>query len=250
MPKLSFLVLAFVAGLIGGFVAQTLFLPNLIEANIFGTADILKQVYKKSEESAAKTPLPVYKQLDFTEGIIRSEPVVVAVQAFKDNKLIRSGSGVVLTQDGLIITLNSLLPTDSDFFQVVSPAKIYRGQVVTRNIGKNLALLLIPENNLPIARFTKELPGLSAPLLVLSRLVETGIPKFQVLPTSVIRVDQTEKTFRTQTSYDSLIYGSPIIDQNGLVLALLDFRGSKPNLILADSLMALLEKYLSSGSFH
>ena len=239
------LLATLLVGGIGGLIAGVFVLPVLVRVNLFGTANLLNKllpqtqtVITKVEEKPVFIPQPDY----FSDAINKIEPRVVAIQSFSGGTLVRSGSGIVLTQDGLIGTLNSIVPPMLTV-QVSANGKIYSGKVVFRNYANNLAIISIGESGLEVAGLKSELPALGQNLLVFAKTVSFGQDKPLVAEALVSQTDTDRGLFKITIPYDQFLFGSVLIDDTGSVLGLLDFRTQKPAIIKAKA----LEESLSSA---
>lgn len=233
-------------GGLGGFLAGSIVLPLLIKTNFLGTAAIFNKlafqaqtVVTKIEESPILIPQPNY----FSDAIGKVESRVVAIQSFSGGTLVRSGSGIILTRDGIIGTLNSIVPSDAKIIQVIAGDKIYSGKIIFRNYNKNIAIISIAGSNFQAAGLKSELPALGQKLLVLAKTVGFGKSMPLVAEAIVSQADSNNEQFKINISYDQFLYGSAIIDNEASILGLLDFRNQKPLVITSE----LLADTLSAG---
>lgn len=112
--------------------------PNLI-ATVFNTLDnSLSLDGHGLDEFKRQNPSVI-------NAINTIEPSLASIESFNSGKLLQSGGGVVLTSDGLIMTLNSLVPLSADFYQISIDGKLTRGRVVYRDNVKNLAIIAVDE---------------------------------------------------------------------------------------------------------
>lgn len=245
MSNLKRFLLPALLGGMGGFIIGIVGLSIFVRYNFFGSAAIFTNVLPqeqnvviKVEEKPVFIPQPDY----FSDAINKIEPRVVAIQSFSGGTLVRSGSGVILTQDGLIGTLNSIVPPLL-IVQVSANGKIYSGKVVFRNYANNLAIISIGESGLEVAGLKSELPALGQNLLVFAKTVSFGQDKPLVAEALVSQTDTDRGLFKITIPYDQFLFGSVLIDDTGSVLGLLDFRTQKPAIIKAKA----LEESLSSA---
>ena len=201
-----------------------------------------QNVVKKVEEKTVFIPQPDY----FSEAITKIGPRVVAIQSFSGGTLVRSGSGVVLTQDGLIGTLNSIVPPLLTL-QVITNGKIYSGKVIFRNYTNNLAIISIGESGLEVAGLKSESPALGQNLLVFAKTVSFGQDKPLVAEALVSQTDTDGGLFKITIPYDQFLFGSVLIDDTSSVLGLLDFRNQKPLVMSTKLLEESLSKSLTKG---
>ncbi|MEK7507204.1 MAG: serine protease [Patescibacteria group bacterium] len=230
----------------GGFLASALAVPLSVRLNFLGTAELLNKLIKPGEiTTKIEQRTIVAPQTDyFKEAIEKTKNSIVAIQSFKEGRLLRSGSGLVLTQDGLIATVNSVVPTEANVFQVTNQGKILKAKVVFREFTNNLAIISVSAANFRVVRFGPDLPELGKNLLIFAKVVDFGKDTSLVAPALVSRVNEEKKTFKISADYDINLYGAGLIDNEGTVPALVSFRNAKPNLIPAIVINSALNDYL------
>ena len=242
-----------VAGAAGGLIASILIMPFLLRVNFLNTATILGNLttthqptttINKTENQPVITPQLNY----FSEAINKIQPSIVAIQSFSGGALIRYGSGIILTQDGLIATLNSVVPVGPSVMQVTNSGKISKAKVVFRDYSKNIAIISITvENNLQVARLRYELPGLGQKLLVFAEMVDFNEDKPLVEEALVSQVDSKNGQLKLSFTYEPSFYGAAVVDNDGIVFGLLDFRNQKPIVIMSKTLNDTLNAYLTKS---
>lgn len=262
------------AGFFGGLIGSLFILPLLLRANFLNMSVMIgkfvtqestphlsldrasrnsaKGLSKKGAGQATPTPIErpsiAYSpQVNyFSQAIEKIQPSVVAVQSFSGGVLMRYGSGIILTQDGLIATLNSIVPANASVIQVTNAGKIYKAKAVFRDYNKNIALISITaENNLPVARLNSDLPGLGQKLLVFAETVSFSEDKPLVEEALVSQADEKTGQFKLSLAYEQSFYGAAIADNDGNALGLLDYRYQKPVVILSKILNDILNAYLT-----
>ncbi len=247
MEKFKNFLIAFIIGGLGGFMASILVLPFLVKTNFLNSAVILdkivqpREIITKIEEKTVLVPRTEY----FSGSISKLKNSVVAIESFNQNQLIRMGSGIVMTQDGLVVTLNSVVPAEATVIQVINSGKIVSAKAVFRDYINNLAIINIPENDLQAVRLKEGLPELTQNLAILSKFFELGKDFLLVNPALVSQVDSDKNTFKISAQYDENNYGAALIDNNGSVLGILDFKNFKPVLILPEVINRDLSSYFA-----
>jgi S1-C subfamily serine protease len=99
---------------------------------------LLSSSLSPSPLSSLATPIP---NLSWERIVAERELSSVAIQAFLGSKAIRSGSGIILSADGLILTTADVVPIKNATYQVSFNDQFVRGTVVAQDIWNNLALL-------------------------------------------------------------------------------------------------------------
>jgi len=242
------LLVAFVGG-ISGILASGFLLPFLTRVNLWGTASFFDKLVNKPETAVTRVEKEtiIIPQSDFfSEAIKKIGSSIVTVQSFSGGRLMHSGSGIILTRDGLIITLNSLVPANAEIIQVTGGGKIYKAKVVSRDYTKNVALISVAEPNFQVAKLKSDLPSLGRELLIFSKLFSFGKETSFVEKAIVSRVDESGGTFEISAPYDSRLYGSALVDGEGTVLAIVDFKNQKPVVLSSKFISDFLNTYLAS----
>ena len=230
-----------------GFLAGVLFLPLSLRYNWLGSAALLseaiggREVVTRVEERTTVVPKSDY----FADAIEKVQGSVVAVQAFRQGALLRSGSGIVLTEDGLVATVNSVVPPEAKVFQVTKENRIYQASVIFRDYSKNLAVISVPGLNARAGQFKNATPQLADTLLVYSRQVRLGKDLAYIAGALASQV-VADTEFKISTAYYTALFGAAVVDTNGNILAMLDFKNGRPQAIAAPAVTAVLVSYLNS----
>ncbi len=234
-------------GILGGFLAQGVLVPFFIRTNFLYAANLLNQLYNsalvitKVEEKTIVAPQAEY----YTKAINEIKKSVVSVQSFSNSKLIRTGSGIVVTQDGLIITLNSLVPVEANVYQVSLNSKKFNAKVLSRNQPLNLAVISIPESNLNVTKIKKELPELGKNVLAFAMTLDLGKTNSYVVKTIISQIVDEQKQIKVPLALDQSLFGSALVDEEGALLGLVEFRGFANNVMSSQVIEEYLNKYLS-----
>lgn len=135
------------------------------------------------------------------------------IQSYQDGKLIRFGSGLVMTQDGLIITIEKVVPVGAQSYQVLVNGKVFNAAVVKRDAKNNLALLKVDSNGLKPATFDDKNPDPGATLYVFGRIASLTDSENFVHKVFVNRLAQ-EKVF-LDGRYEEYLSGAGLGNQKG-----------------------------------
>lgn len=127
----NFTIILFL-GFLGGLFGSYLFLNYFTEiylANILQPSLLVQSLVS-----------PVSNSSPWEKTITDSFSGTVAVQTFLDNKIVRQGTGIVLSSDGIVATVADL-EVPGAVYQIYYNDKISRGVVVKLNHGVNVLLL-------------------------------------------------------------------------------------------------------------
>ena len=146
------IVVFFVIGMVGGIFADQIFWPYFVERPLFYQYRLEKSPVYVTE----RKEVIIQENTALKEAIEKVEKSVVGVKTQTKAGEVLEGSGLIVTSDGLMITLAELVPQDSffSFFVDGTPHQINGGgQILKRDLKDNLALVKIEETNLPTVSF-------------------------------------------------------------------------------------------------
>ena len=205
-----------VLGLIGGIFADQVFCPYFIERPLF---------YKYRLEQASvyvteKNEIVVQENTALQDAVDKVKRVIVGVRAETRKGKVIEGSGLIITSDGLTVTLASIIPQGETFtlFLDNNPVPF---QVLKRDSKKDLALVLIaPE-------------GKSLPTIAFGDMDKTRLGERVFLVGNIFGENGIEKTVNTgiiknlysdfiQTNIleENIIKGSALFNIKGEALGL------------------------------
>lgn len=199
------IVVVFVIGMVGGIFADQVLWPYFVEKPFFYEYRLANIPFSITE----KNEITIQENIALQEAVEKVEKAVVGVG---------SGSGLVITSDGLVVTLAELVPKGENFTFVVD-GKISQSQVLKRDLENNLALVKIEDLGLQtcgFADFDKIRLGERVFLVGVIwektgplKIVNEGIVKFF-----------TADFIRTNIFEKSTLNGSALFNINGELLGL------------------------------
>lgn len=219
MPIKQFIyfLLAVSAGGFGGFLVQK-FLPDFYAApesspNYFVTKE---EKYYIQENDALK------------EAVQKVKSSVVGIKTAGADKKVITGSGLILTSDGLAVTLAELVPAGgkTSFFVDSQPVN---GQILKRDLKQNLALVKIEKNGLSAAGFFMlDQLKIGERIFLVGQIfdIKTFAPNFMASE-GVAKSFNGEFVVQTSIWETGAASGAPVFDIKGNVLGLSYIYGSK-----------------------
>ncbi len=169
----------------------------------------------------------------------------IAIQTFSGSTLVRSGSGSVISADGLIVTLAYVAPygSGSYTYQVATSAgSLLRAKAVWRASG--LVLLKVAANDLNAVSFDDEIPVTGAKLTAVGALTSTLRYIPIVLRADLAFTDQaSDIALAFDRTYMSQLAGARIIEENGHSVGLVQ-PGTYGKLIPASVINTVIDQYL------
>ena len=200
----------FIIGMIGGIFADQIFWPYFVERPLFYQYR-LEQVPVNVTEVKE---IYIQENTALKNAIEKIEKTVVGVTSQTGAGKISEGSGLVLTSDGLIITLAELVPLGSELSFFIDGEEV-AFQVLKRDSEINLALVKLEKTRLSTVGFV-DLAKLKLGERVF--LVGTTPSGFKVNEGIVTSFD--EDLIETNIFEENALAGSPLFDIEARILGL------------------------------
>jgi len=212
----------FIIGLVGGIFADQIFWPYFVERPLFYQYRLEQAPIYVTE----KKEIIVEENIALRKAIEKIDKAVVGVKTKTKAGKILEGSGLIVSSDGLIVTLADLVPSGSEvtfFWEGKRPSF----QILKRDLNENLALIKIGETNLPTTGFVDlERIRLGERVFLMGVIFEKGgIPKKTVNEGIVKTFDGN--SIQTNIIEKNTLSGSPLfnIEGNALGLNIIDKEG-------------------------
>jgi S1-C subfamily serine protease len=209
------IVFVFITGMAGGIFAEQAFWPYLPQRPFFSQ-------YQSSENKFIKLPAKAEQKKEITiqentalkDAVEKVEKVVVGVKAGKTI----SGSGIIITSDGLMVTLAELLPRGEDFAFFIN-GKTPKYQVLKRDLKNNLALVKIEGADFQTCGFAdSEKLKLGERIFLVGTLFGKTGP-FKSVNEGIVK-SSTGDFIRTNIIENNALNGSPLFNIKGELLGL------------------------------
>jgi S1-C subfamily serine protease len=150
------------------------------------------------------------------KAIEKVKDSIIFVQSKSKTGKILEGSGIVLTSDGLILTLSDLVPQNYQI-KIFLNNNEFTPKVLQRK--NNLALLKVEEKNLPTVSFADfEKIKLGERVFLIGEFFENQTPK-KVVNEGIIKTFD-EKIIQTNISESKNLQGSSLFDIEGQLVGL------------------------------
>jgi S1-C subfamily serine protease len=221
MVKNIFKIVAFfIIGMVGGIFADQIFWPYFVERPLFYQYRLEKNPVYVTE----KKEVTIQENVALQNAVEKVEKVVIGVRTQTKTKEILEGSGLIVTSDGLMVTLAELVPQGSDFSFFVDGKKVSY-QILKRDLKENLALVKIGESNLPTVSFANlEKMKLGERIFLIGVVFKKGPKLVEVEPRQMVNegiVKRFDEDFiTTNISERTTLAGSPLFNIKGEVLGI------------------------------
>lgn len=209
---LKFLAI-FILGIFGGIFGSQILWPLLVERPLFYQYNLGQNPVYVTE----KKEVIIQENTALADAIDKVGGVAVGVKTKNSQGKTVEGSGLILTSDGLAVTLADLVPQGSTLVFVAGEQVSF--QILKRDLKTNLALIKLEKKDLPTAGFADPdkvklgervfLVGTVFDKAVIAEAVNEGVVK-------KISGDSIE----TNIIEKSNLAGSPLFDIEGNVLGL------------------------------
>jgi S1-C subfamily serine protease len=210
---LKILVL-FIVGMIGGIFADQILWPYFVERPLFYEYRLEQSPVYVTE----RKEITIQENVAIINAIEKVEKVVVGVRTETKTKKILEGSGLIVTSDGLVITLADLVPYGSDFSFFVDGQSV-SFQILKRDSKKNLALVKIGEKNLPTVSFANlEKIKLGERVFLIGMIFKKEISQ-KVVNEGIVK-SFNQDFIETNIFEKNVLKGSPLFNIEGEVLGL------------------------------
>ena len=169
----------------------------------------------------------------------------LGIQVFQVDKLVKQGSGVVVSSDGLVVTIADLSAPNA-VYQVFYGDKILRGVVVARDYNLNLLLIKTDSSYSNVADLNEREYHSGQEVILVGKLFDVSRPVVFSQRGAISYV--TQKNITIDTIVDKNLYGAGVIDASGDLIGLAYLRSGKVNLIKASSVENFFQEYINKIS--
>ena len=206
----------FVIGTVGGIFADQILWPYFIERPLFYQYRLEQSPVYVTERK--ETTLYVQENFALREAIEKVEKVVVGVKTKTKAGETLEGSGLIVTSDGLIVTLASLVPQGSEFYFFIEgqwPAF----QILKRDLENNLALIKLEKGGLATCGFADlEKTKVGERVFLIGTDFSTSTPQ-KIVNEGIISFFD-EDSIQTNVFEEQKIQGSPLFNIEGKAVGL------------------------------
>ena len=206
------ILVVFIVGMVGGIFAEQIFWPYFVEKPLFYKYNLEQQPIYLTER---KTVI-LQENVALQDAVEKVEKAVVAVKSKTLEGKVLKGGGLVVTIDGLIITLAELVPPGSDFYFYVDE-KWPSYQILKRK--NNLALIKVGQEGLSTCGFADlKKTKLGERVFLVGFDFSTTTPQ-KVVNQGIIK-SFGENSIQTNIFEKAMMAGSPLFDIEGKVVGL------------------------------
>ena len=220
----------FVFGGLGGAVFLFALVPFVYRYNFLGSARIIDQVIPaRTEVIKVEKEVVTFVSEDgqAEEAVKKSQESLVVIKSFSGGAVLRFGTGIALTRDGLILAVNQVVPVEAQDYQVFNGDKILKAQVVYRNAKKNLAILKVADESLVPATFDERELAVGNIAWVVGKVAVLQKPEVFLNRALVSLVDSQRKRIVLDGRYENYLSGAGLVSKNGAFKGIVYVDGGK-----------------------
>jgi len=209
MLKNIFKIIAiFILGMGGGIFADQILWPYFIERPLFYEYRLEQAPIYVTE----RNEIVIQENTALKDAVEKVEKAVVAVRT-RTGEEILAGSGLIISSDGLMITLAELVPRGANFIFFVDD-KVPKYQILKRDLKENLALVKLEETNLATVGFADfDKLKLGERVFLLGKVLETK--GFQKIVNQGIVKTFNKDSIETNVFEEYNLKGSPLFNIKG-----------------------------------
>ncbi|MFH1656400.1 MAG: serine protease [Candidatus Nealsonbacteria bacterium] len=211
--KVCQIIIIFVIGTIGGIFADQILWPYFIERPLFYQYRLEQAPVNVVE----KQEIFIQENSALEETIKKIEKAIVGIKTITAKKEEIQGSGIIITSDGLVLTLAELLPKNEKtiiFMNDIIPDYT----VIKKDEESNLALIKIEQTNLSTISFVEiENLKLGKRVFLLGVILNGKLEK--VVNQGIIR-NYSDEIIQTNIIEQENLKASPLFDIEGKLIGL------------------------------
>jgi len=214
MKTLFKIIAIFILGIGGGIFADQILWPYFVERPLFSQYRLEQSPVYVTE----RKEITIQENVALKKAIEKVEKTVVGVRTEKKDSKILEGSGLIVTSDGLVVTLAEIVPQGSTFSFFVDNEQV-NFQILKRDLKENLALVKIEKSNLPTVSFADlEKLKLGERVFLVGTIFDKAVPS-KIVNEGIVK--SFDKDFiKTNIFEKSILKGSSLFDIEGKVLGL------------------------------
>jgi len=209
------IIAIFIIGAIGGIFADQILWPYFIERPLFYKYRLEQNPVYVIE----KKEVIIQENIALIEAINKVKNSIVAIKTEPKKGKTIFGSGIIVTSDGLMVTLAELVPFGSNFNFYIANKKVHF-QILKRGLKENLALIKIKtDENLSTCGFADfEKIKLGKRVILIGTIFDNNEPKLMVNEGIIKYFDKNY--IHTNIFEKKTLSGSSLFDIEGNLLGL------------------------------
>jgi len=207
-----------IIGALGGIIFQAFILPYLATKPYFQQFGFIKILTEREVNVYPAETIIIQENTALWQAIEKVEKSVVGIKAQSKQGKIIEGSGLILTNDGNMVTLDSLLPKGYNF-SFFWEGELLPFQILKVGAKENLVLAKLEKTGLPTVAFADfEKIRLGQRVFLVGIMFEEGKSK-KIVNEGIIK-SVSEELIETNIVEKSNLQGSPLFNITGELIGL------------------------------
>jgi len=236
------IIISLISGVIGGIIA-VFFFP-LISGNLI--TNLTSSINGNNSHIVQKEIIRILNNDEAISSLTEdTSESIVLVRALSHSKVIRFGTGILLTRE-VIATTGNVVPSNATSVDVTIGEKKETAKIVLRDYKKNIVLISIDQVDRPIVTFSKSdnLNVGKFGYLIGEYLDNSG--NALLFSQQGLLSRSINGNFLIDTKYSNDVSGTPMVEMNGNVLGLVYISKGEIILIPAEEIKTVFEGYSNS----
>ena len=204
----------FIFGAAGGIFADQIIWPYFVQRPLFYQYGLDQRPVYVTE----RKEITIQENTALEDAVEKTGKSVIAVKTITKDKKTLNGSGLIISSDGLVVTLADLVPQGSDFSFFVD-GKAVPFQILRRDLKENLALIKLEQTNLSTVGFSDASSIKLGERVFSIGTIFDGKDIQKMVDEGIIRA-LNEDLIRTNISEKDGLVSSPLFDIEGNFLGL------------------------------
>lgn len=208
-----------IIGALGGIIFQAFILPYLATKEYFKQFGFVRVL---TEREVHIYPAPdniiIQENTALQEAIEKVDRAVIGIRSQSGLGGIVEGTGLVLTNDGHMVTLGSIMPKGYTFSFFWEEEELSQFQILKVGLKENLVNVKLEKADLPTVAFFDGEMRLGQRVFLVGVIFEKGKPK-KIVDEGIIQ-SFNEDSIQTNIAGKSNLQGSPLFDIEGKVIGL------------------------------
>ncbi len=238
MKKIIFIFFIVIISGISAIASDRYLFPRLAASQLFSKYGFLKKsvedttIINKTEQ--------IYIREDSSVNKIASQvtPAVVNIVSYSNQKggvLLKNGTGMIITSDGIIMTYSSAIGLEDSSYKIMTnDGNVYDGELLGVDSWSNLAFLKINASNLPVIALAnpddhkpgEKIVAIENNLLNQDNRFAQGLlssfnPAYNISGKALAVPEKLEGIFLTDLNFQFLASGGPVIDYSGQAVGII-----------------------------
>lgn len=230
---INILIIFFIGG-IGGFLLSDVVVPRLSETSYFSGIGWLQDIKNKTVIVNKTEKIYVSESENIQSVLEKNRKMIVLVKTFQGERLLSSGTGFIVSSDGLVLTRTEVVPNKENKISVTIGEETFPSEFLKKSDEYGIVLLKTQALNFPSVVFSGDPVFSLGGRVMLFGKKQTSKGAIDFINTGIVK-SAYDMILETDIFEDSaLASGAPIFNSSGDVAGIC-FVNSKGNVLAISS---------------